>query len=113
MKTTIEAPFQLSDNFRGKLEVKCKSLAQYNKSITQVNVFFKEDDGQGNNDVLAEIRVRVPGSDLFASNADDNATRAFSKAYDSVKRQVRKRKDMVKDHYSEVKEINEIVNNTY
>ena len=113
MTTTIEAPFTLRDTEREYIEQKISSLQKFEARMTQVNVYFKKDDGKVPNGILAEIRVRVPGKDVFADSTNGDAMKAFTETYNVIKRQVKKRRDQLNNHQSEVKEINEIVNNTY
>ncbi len=110
---TIEAPFTLSTSERTYIEDMIAGLSQYESRMTQVNVFFKEDDGNTPNGILSEIRIRVPGNDLFAASTHEDSTKAFSNAYDAVKRQLKKRRDKLNDHQSEIRDLNEIVNNTF
>ncbi len=113
MTTTIECPFNLSPENRKHIKQFMDNLGKYEKRITQSNVFFKEDDGNTPNDISVQIRVRVPGEDIFVQDTDPQAMTAFGKAYKSLKRQVKKRREKLNDHQSPIRELNEIVNNTY
>lgn len=113
MKITIEAPFEVSSKDRKFMEEKIQELTKFESRMTQVNAYFKKDDGKLPNGILSEIVVRVPGKDIFAESVDQNALKAFSKTLSAVKRQVKVRRDKLNNHKSEVKQINEIVNNTY
>ena len=104
MTTTIEAPFTLSDIEREGIESKINDLQKYESRMTQVNVFFKKDDGNLPDAVLAEIRIRVPGADVFAENTDEVAMKAFTKAYNAAKRQIKERRSQMNDHHSHLKE---------
>ena len=110
MKVTIESPFSLSDEDKNIIENKINDLNKFESRMTQVNVFFKEDDGNSPNAILSEIRVRVPGNDLFASDTDGNAMVSFFNTYKIIKRLLKKRRDMVNDHHSPIKKISAIVN---
>jgi len=110
MTTTIESPFTISDRDKEYINEKIDGLVTYEKRMTQVNVYFKKDDGNTPNGILAEIRVRVPGADVFAEDTSGEAIKAFSSAYGAVKRQLKDRRSQINDHRSEVKEINAIVN---
>lgn len=105
MTTTIESPFTLSDMDKKVIEGKINDLEKFESRMTQVNVYFKEDDGVGAEVVLAEIRVRVPGADVFAENTDESAMKAFNLAYNAVKRQVKERRSKMNDHHFNLKEI--------
>jgi putative sigma-54 modulation protein len=104
ISTTIEAPFTISDDDRKIMQDKMNDLQKYESRMTQINVYFKDDDGKGHEDMLAQIRVRVPGADLFAENTDESAMRAFNMAYNAVKRQVKDRRSKLNDHHSNLKE---------
>lgn len=109
MNHTIEAPFTLRDSDRTAIEEKLETLNSYDNKITQINVFFKLGDGK-ENDVLAEIRVRVPGKDVFAESGNPLMMVAFNEAYTACKKQLLKRKDKQNNHQSDIKDLNDIVN---
>ena len=113
MNIIIEAPFSMVERDRIVIESKINYLKRYESRMIKVSVFFKTDIGSNPNDVLCGIRIDVPGYDLFAEQTDSNAMRAFSASYNSIKRQVKQRRRKLNDQWSPVKEINEIVNNTY
>jgi len=113
MNITIEAPFAISDSDKETIESKITYLEKIESRMTQVNVFFKEDDGNKMNAILAEIRIRVPGNDLFAESYDVDAIKAFSSAYSSIKRMIKKRRDKLNDHQSPIKKLNNIVNDNF
>jgi len=110
MKTTIESPFTMSESDKEHIHNKIDDLIKYEKRMTQVNVFFKKDDGNVPSAILSEIRIRVPGADVFAESSSPEAIKAFSDAYGAVKRQLKDRRNQLNDHRSEIKKINAIVN---
>lgn len=110
MTTTIEAPFTLVDKDKQLIQGKIDDLQKFESRMTQVNVFFKADDGNTPNAILAQIRVRVPGKDLFAENSEEDAMKAFASAYDAIKRLLKKRRDVLNDKQSPIKEIRDIMN---
>jgi len=110
MNITIQAPFTLSDQDKEEIESKIHYLNKYESRMTQVNVFFKKDDRKGRNSILSEIVIRVPGNDLFSEGTNEDAVKAFSIAYNSIKRAIKKRRDKVNQHHSPVKDIRDIVN---
>ena len=113
MNIIIESPFTISEKDKEVIEKRINYLKKYESRIIQVNVFFKTGGGSNPNTILSEIRILVPGNDLFAEQKDEDAMKAFSSAYSSIKRQVKERRKKLNDHQSPIKEINEIVNNTY
>lgn len=113
MNITTEAPFQMADSDREEILQRLDDLTTYETRMTQVNVYFKEGDGYKHGGILAEIRVRLPGSDVFAEKTDQDAMTAFRKAHDTIKRQLKKRRDQLNDHQSAVKTINNIVQDNF
>jgi len=113
MQVTIEAPFNMVEEKKNYIEEQVLALNKYNMGITQGNVYFKLNDGTGNDEVLAQIRLRIPGNDLFVSNADEDDVKAFASAYESIKRLVIKEKDKRNEKQSPVREMTDIVYNTY
>ena len=109
MRNIIEAPFTLESEDRAYIEEKLNELRILAPKTTQVRLFFKLGDGKDENDIAAEIMVRVPGKDAFAAHNDSNMMVAFNKAFDAVHRQLKKRKEKMKDHQSDIKDLNDIV----
>jgi ribosomal subunit interface protein len=96
MKVEIEAPFKISKPSQEVVEEKGGSLEEYNLGITQVDVYFKLDDGEADKVVHAEIEVRKPGNTIFASDKDKDFMKAFNSAFQEIKRQVIKQKERLK-----------------
>ena len=113
MNIIIEAPFLIGDKDKMLIESKINYLKRYESRIIKVSAFFKTEIGSKPNDVLCGIRLEVPGYDLFAEQTDSNAMRAFSASYNSIKRQAKQRRRKLNDQWSPVREISEIVYNTY
>ena len=70
-------------------------------------------DGNDPKDILAEIRLRISGSNIFVGDAAVCDERAISGAFTSLKRRTKKVKEKRKDHKSPVKEMTDIVYNTF
>lgn len=102
MNILIEAPFDISDTNKKAIEEQAKDLAKYNQGITNIDVFFKEDDGVKSDVILAEIQLRLPGPEIFASETDENYMKAYSLALSKAERQLRKRKSIVQDRHNPI-----------
>lgn len=100
MNVIIEAPFVLTDQQRKNIENDLISLKKYNSRITKAEVYFKKDDGKEPDSILAEIRLFVPGPDIFASASHNDYSAALSTAINKVDRQLRKAKEIKSDHHS-------------
>ena len=110
MNYTLEAPFSLSDAQKATIDEKLNKLSTYNSDITNIDVYFKEADGNIPGEVECEIRVFLPGPDVFVHNKEGSLLKAFNTTHDSVKRQVKKRKDIQNDKQSPINEMINIVN---
>jgi len=108
MNIIIESPFTLSPKDKEVIEAKINDLAKYDSTIVQVNVYFKKDSGSIHNSVLSEIRILLPGYDLFADRMDDDAMKAFASTYNSIKRKLTERKKKLYDPKSPGTPIDEI-----
>lgn len=98
MKVIIEAPFTIGEEMDKDIQGKISNLAKYEDKISQANVSFKLNDGKIPNAVLAQIRLHIPGNDLFASESAEQAMGAFHLCANQIKTQLLKRKDINKDH---------------
>ncbi len=97
MNYTVESPFNLSDTQKSTIESKVNKLTNFNSDITNIDIYFKQSDSQVKGEVVAEIRAFLPGPDLFTQNKANNLLKAFSGAYDSMKRQAVERKNRWRD----------------
>lgn len=98
MQIIIEAPFTVNPAMKDAIHNKLKGFTKYEDKINQANVFFKLDDGVSPNNILAEIRLRIPGNDLFASASSDVDMTAFTLAANQTKSQLLKRKEIIQNH---------------
>jgi len=105
MKYNIQAPFNISDEDKLAIEAKLASLAKFNLSISSADVFFKEDDGTNPGDINAQIRLFLPGPDIYAESFHSQAITAFNNTFSAVKKQVVKLNERRNDHRTEIREI--------
>lgn len=95
MTIEIQGPFKPSESLNTRITEKLEGLHKYFDKITEANVYFREDDGPDGSDKKAEIRLMIPGNDLYAEAHTDAYETAFPAAFDKVKRQLRKHKEQV------------------
>ncbi|HET6244664.1 MAG: ribosome-associated translation inhibitor RaiA [Bacteroidetes bacterium] len=75
---------------------KLTKLHQYFDGIVAIEAYLKLDNNSEEDNKIAEIRVFIPGSDLFAKKKGKSFEEAIDQATDSVKRQVQKHKEKIK-----------------
>jgi putative sigma-54 modulation protein len=64
--------------------------------VLGVDVTLKLDTASNNENKIAEIRVLIPGNDLFAKKQAKTFEEAVDTAIDALKRQLKKRKEKLK-----------------
>lgn len=74
------------------VEGKTEKLTQFHDKIIGTEVFLKLDKNDANENKVAEIKVAVPGKDLFAKKQCKTFEEATDLAVDALKRQIKKHK---------------------
>jgi putative sigma-54 modulation protein len=71
-------------------------LKQYYDGIVAIEVYLKLGNKSDENNKIAEIRVFIPGSDLFVKKEGKTFEEAVDQVVDTLKRQVQKHKEKIK-----------------
>lgn len=74
------------------IQEKVDKLDHYFDRIIDGEVFLKIDNAENNENKIAEIKLSVPGSSLFAKKQCKTFEEATDLAVEALRRQVRKRK---------------------
>lgn len=61
-------------------------------------VFFKVDKAETNNNKIIEIKLNIPGKELFAKEQSDSFEAAADTAVEALRRQVKKHKEKLIAH---------------
>ena len=64
--------------------------------VISSEVTLKLDQSSSNENKIAEIRINIPGKDLFAKKQAKSFEEAVDSATDALKKQIKKRKEKVK-----------------
>ena len=72
---------------------KVKKLIQFYDNIIGVEVFLRLEKDQGTENKLAEIRLDIPGSDIFAKKKSKSFEESVDNSIDAIKRQITKHKE--------------------
>jgi putative sigma-54 modulation protein len=75
---------------------KISKLHQYFDGIVAVEVYMKLDNNREDDNKIAEIRVFIPGNDLFVKKQGKSFEEAIDQVMESLKRQVQKHKEKIK-----------------
>lgn len=76
------------------INAKIGKIAQFHDRVTKVDVYLKLDNIVHKiKDKVAEIKVHIPGHDLFVKQSSKSFEESFDEALDSVISQIKKKKE--------------------
>lgn len=75
------------------VENKVNKLDQFYDNIIGAEVFLRVEKDQSPDNKLAEIKLQIPGSDLFAKKQTDTFEQSTDLAVNALRKQLTKRKD--------------------
>lgn len=93
MKIQIEAPWEVNDYTRSVIEEKLQKLSKFSENIIRADVFLKMGDNIKPNDKIMEVRLHVPGPDIFAEANSDSFEKTVSEISSKLRVQLLKRKE--------------------
>ena len=93
MKIQIEAPWEVNEYTRSVIEEKLQKLDKFNDGIIRADVYLKMGDTLKHNDKIMEVRLHVPGPDIFAEANGDSVEKAANDISEKLRRQLVKRKE--------------------
>ncbi|HOZ15469.1 MAG TPA: ribosome-associated translation inhibitor RaiA [Tenuifilaceae bacterium] len=78
------------------IEKKVSKLERYFDNIVDAEVFLRLQNSQELDNKVAEIRLKVPGSELFAQRQSKTFEEAVDDSIDALKIQIQKHKDKLR-----------------
>ncbi len=75
---------------------KVKKLVQFYDDIIGAEVFLKLENTQGMENKITEIRVDLPGNELFAKKQSKSFEESTDNAIDALKKQITKHKEKIR-----------------
>ena len=88
----FDADQKLIDHITNKMN----KVEKYFDGIVAVNVFLRLDKSETKDNKIVEVRLEVPGPDLFATKRSNTFEEATDLATDALIRQVKKTKDKLR-----------------
>ena len=79
------------------VQLKLNKLEQFHDQIIGTEVFLRLDKSDTNNNKVAEIKMAVPGKELFAKKQSRTFEEATDVAVEALRKQIRKYKTKLKD----------------
>lgn len=99
MKWDIQTvDFKASDELLQFTEEKVSNLSKYYDQIVGAEVYLKLVQDEANQNKKAEIKLNVPGNDLFAESQEASFEKALNESVDKLKGQIRKLKTKFQKH---------------
>ncbi|MGK7388764.1 MAG: ribosome hibernation-promoting factor, HPF/YfiA family [Candidatus Cyclobacteriaceae bacterium M2_1C_046] len=89
----FEADQQLLDH----TDEKISGLTKYFENITGIDVYLKSVQNDRDKTKIAEIKVFIPGEPVYGESQTDTFHGALDQAVEKVKKQLKKRNQLVKD----------------
>ncbi|MFA6946341.1 MAG: ribosome-associated translation inhibitor RaiA [Pedobacter sp.] len=87
------------------IQKKADKLDQFYDQIIGGDVYLKLENTEDEANKIAEIKLTIPGNDLFAKEQCKSFEEATDKAIESLRRQLDKHKEKVRDHLSNHKAV--------
>ena len=78
------------------IQNKVKKLLQFYEDIIAVEVFLKLENTQSLENKVTEIRLEIPGNELFAKKQSKSFEESTDNALDALKRQLTKHKEKIR-----------------
>ncbi|MGB0916725.1 MAG: ribosome hibernation-promoting factor, HPF/YfiA family, partial [Flavobacteriales bacterium] len=75
------------------IETKIGKLNTYSNAIIDTEVYLRLDKGDSHENKVAEIKLLVPGNDLFAKRQCKTFEEATDQAVEALRRQLKKQKE--------------------
>ena len=69
---------------------KVQKLTQFSENIVIAEVFFRLDNTSANENKIAELKLVIPGNDLFAKKQCKTFEEAIDESVDALKKQLEK-----------------------
>lgn len=93
-KVHIEAVhFTVDAKLASLIESKIEKLNQFFDHIINSEVTLKVDKKESHDNKIVEIKMHVPGRELFAKKQEDSFEKAADEAVEALRRQVKKHKE--------------------
>jgi putative sigma-54 modulation protein len=85
--------FSASKQLEAFIESKVQKLGQFSEDILGAEIFLKLENVQDMENKIAEIRIDIPGNDLFVKKQSKTFEEAVDEAVDALKKQIAKAKE--------------------
>ena len=96
MKISIQTPdFKADKRLTGHIQTSVSKLSVFSDRILDAQVVLKLDKSDTNDNKICELRLVIPGTDLFTRKQSSTFEEALSKCVEAMKHQIDRWKDSV------------------
>lgn len=97
MKVTIQTlHFKADRKLENFVEAKLDKLGNVYESVIGAEVVLRLENVEDNQNKIADIRLMIPGSDLFASKHSKTFEEASDQAVEALRKQLAKHKEKIR-----------------
>jgi putative sigma-54 modulation protein len=97
MKVTVQSVhFNADQKLLDFIEAKLEKLATHYDKIIESEVTLRLENASNNENKVAEIRLHVPGNDLFSKRQCSSFEEATDLAVDALRNQITKHKEKIR-----------------
>tara|TARA_R110002073_G_scaffold139232_3_gene289448 strand:- start:327 stop:632 length:306 start_codon:yes stop_codon:yes gene_type:complete len=101
MKVRIQSVnFNIDRSLVDFVETKVSNLDKFYDKIIDAEVYLKVENTSDKENKIAEIKLNIPGGDLMVKKQCKTFEEGVDLAVDSLRRQLNKRKEKQRAHYS-------------
>jgi putative sigma-54 modulation protein len=93
MTISVESGVTLSEHTEQLIREKLEKLEIFFDRIERANIYINQDDGNQAGSHVVEIRLAVPGPDLFAAAEAETIDKAFIEVVEKIRRQLKRHKE--------------------
>lgn len=91
--------FKAQDELVEYTQEKVEGLSKYFDRIVGAEVYLKLVQDEKNENKKAEIKLNIPGNDIYADTASESFEKSVNESVDKLKGQLRKLKTKLQSHH--------------
>ncbi len=101
MKVFIQSVnFNADSDLLKYVETKVQGLSKFHDKIIDAEVFLKVQNTSDKENKISEVKINIPGSELIVKKETKSFEEGVSVCVDSLKRQLKKAKEKLRDSVS-------------
>lgn len=95
MEYKIHANWEVNSYLKNHISKQCNRLEKYKAPVNRIDIFLKDHPKDLPKKEEVELRVRITGSELFASAHAESFEKATTECFEKIEKQLIKRKEIL------------------